>query len=398
MGHGVISYNSEPKLTKKRVLFTPTVTTDTLRAGYVVCYDHDRNTDMSGTSVAAGTLNPARFLCVEKPKTANLRFVAGIVCPESEGAVNGDWIDIYELNGADIQVWTDQDCTNGTTTLAATDGSYICTATGAANVALGLAKDTINRSVDNGFCLMKSYPTAGLIGDITAVSAALSTLQESAVSDLTSAVSDLDSRCDSLTTAIASVESSLSSVIASQAVIASDATSEAKASGHSELLSQAKILSDLVETVDSKQNDSITSLIAADDSLESALSDATSAVKESAFSHISSLEVNLSDAISAVKSDLVSALSDVDSRCDSLATALASVESTLSSVIASQAKIASAATSDAQASVTALANDATSVLASTKITSTTSLLVCLSKITLADGTTFSCVTNVKSAS
>jgi len=341
MSHGIISYNSEPRLQKKRVLLTPTVAADELKAGHVVCYDHDRSTDMSGTTVSAGTLNPARFLCVEKPKTANLRFVAGIVCPESEGAVNGDWINIYELNGADIQVWTDQDCTNGTTTLAVTDDSYIVTAAGAANVALGLAKDTIARAGTNGFCLMKSYPSAGLIGDITAVSAALSTLQESAVSDLTSAVSDLDSRCDSLTLAVASIESTHRSVIASQAKIASDATSAVKDSGHSELLSQAKILSDLVETVDSNQNDSITSLIAADDSVISRCSTYTSAAKESCFSHISSLEDWCSDTMSnmtaSINTQIDSAISDVSAgyatRCDSIETRMLSVTSDMTASI-----------------------------------------------------------------
>jgi len=34
---GIISYNSEARLQKKRVLFEPADSTDTLKAGYVVC-------------------------------------------------------------------------------------------------------------------------------------------------------------------------------------------------------------------------------------------------------------------------------------------------------------------------------------------------------------------------
>ena len=173
---GTISYNSEAILQKKRVLFEPGTSTDTLKAGYVVCYNNDRTTDLRGVTVDAGTLNPARFLQVEKPKTANLKFVAGIVCPSGEGAVSGDWVDIYELNGADIEVYTDQDCTNGTTQLAVSNGSYIMTAVGAANVTLGLAKDTIARAGTSGMVLMSSrIMVAGDATDYATISAVVST-------------------------------------------------------------------------------------------------------------------------------------------------------------------------------------------------------------------------------
>ena len=150
------SYNSEPLLVKKRVLFKPATSSDTLKAGQVVCYNNDITTDIDGATVAAGTTNPGRSLIVEKPASGNLLFVAGIVCPESDGAVDGDQINIYILNGADIPVYTDANCTNGTTILAAKAGTYNVSASATGTVQIGIAKDTINRSVTNGLCLMCS--------------------------------------------------------------------------------------------------------------------------------------------------------------------------------------------------------------------------------------------------
>jgi len=176
--------------------------------------------------VAEGLQNPARFLQVEKPKTDNLNFVAGIVCPSGEGAVSGDWIDIYILNGADIPVWSDQDCTNGVTTLAVTDDSYICTAAGASNVNLGLAKETKDRSGDNGLILMKSYQPQAAASGYTAISAALSNvvslvsvLSAEDISDVSNMASANSAACSSLATDIATESATQSSLITDIALI-----------------------------------------------------------------------------------------------------------------------------------------------------------------------------------
>ena len=328
---GKISYNSEIALRSKRVKFEPTTATDTLKAGYVVCYNNDRTTDMNGTTVALGTLNPARFLSVEKPKTANLNFVAGIVAPSGEGATDGDWVDIYELNGADVQVYTDQACVNGTTTLAVTDGSYLVTAAGASNVNLGLAKDTIDRSGagDNGFCLMRSYTPLAAASGYTAISAALS--------NVTSLVSVLSAEDISDVSNMASANSvAIASVLTRALSITSDMTASINTmvdSMHSDMTASINTqidsaISDVNAVIDSAISDVVATAVAETASLATAIttaagvaSDLTSAAKESCFSHISSLEVNLSDAMStmtaSINTQIDSAVSDLNATIDS---------------------------------------------------------------------------------
>ena len=343
----VISYNTEPILQKKRVLFEPETSTDTLKAGYVVCYNNDRTTDLRGTSVAEGAQNPARFLQVEKPKTANLNFVAGIVCPDSEGAVDGDWIDIYLLNGADIPVWSDQACVNGTTTLAVTDGSYLATAVGASNVSLGLAKETINRTTP-GLVLLKSYQPASPATSYATLSALVGVLSD-AVSELdVSAMDDLSDVVSANSIAIASVaadvatNSNLLSELSSLTSVLSDQCATGDASLATAISTAEDALSDAVSNVIATDTASLATAIT---TAAGVASDLTSAAKESALSHIVSLEDFCSDLISLNSSAIASVAVDI-----------ATISNTLSAV-SNQASLVS---NLAQSNATDIANGVTS--------------------------------------
>jgi len=447
---GKISYNSEIALRSKRVKFEPAVTTDTLKAGYVVCYNNDRTTDLRGTTVAAGTTNPARFLQVEKPKTANLKFVAGVVAPSGEGAVNGDWVDIYELNGADIPVWTDQSCTNGTTLLAVTDGSYLLTAVGSANITLGLAKDTIDRSETNGFVLMSSkVRAAGDATDYATLSAVVSTNSAllSTISNL-AAVITTDELSTLLSNAISTeisgntslatmVDSDISDLTASINAMVDSAISDLKASSQSELASQVKILSDATSALKESALSDIASVATA---LNSAISDVVAtAVAETASlatmvdsavsdltTRIDSVEVHMlsvtsdmtasintmvdsmhSDMTASINAQIDSAVSDLNATIDSaisdvVATAVAetaslaaALDSAISDVNAELDLVSDMASSNS-AAISNLDNDDVSVLASVAFTTLTSLHIGYTKITAADGTQYSVVGFVKS--
>ncbi len=461
MSDGVVTYNSEAILAKKRVKFVPASSTDVLKAGYVVCYNNDITTDLNGDTVAEGLQNPARFLVVEKPKTANLKFVAGIVAPSGEGAVSGDYVDIYELNGADIAVWTDQSCTNGTTDLAVSNGSYIMTATGASNITLGSCKETIARNVTNGLVLMSSrVRAAGDSTDFAAISAVASTN-----SALLSAVSNLAAiiTTDELSTAVSQLTASEATNNASIVTLVRSANSDQTASINTQ--------------IDSAISDATAVFGAADVSNSKRLSDATSAAKESALSDLTSVATALDSAISdmttrvdsvevrllSVTSDMTasintridsansdqtasintqidSAVSDLDARVDSVETRMLSVTSDMTASINTQIDSAVSdlttridsvevrmlsVTSDMTASIntmvdsaisdvnaeldlvsdlasgnsvgiTALDNDAVSVLSSLAFTSLDSLHIGYTKITMADGTQFSVVGFVKS--
>lgn len=148
--NSVISYHFDARAEKKTVVYRPVDSTDTLQTGYIVCYNNDITENVSGVAVPEGETNAARSYIVEKPTTANVKFIAGIVADESGGAVAGDTIVIYVLNGADMEVFTSLDCTNGTTELFAANGSYIAVATASGAMRIGLAKQTVNRSGTNG--------------------------------------------------------------------------------------------------------------------------------------------------------------------------------------------------------------------------------------------------------
>ncbi len=152
---GVVSYNTEARKDVKKVRLESTIT-DTMKEGYILCYNSDLTVDMNGDAVTAGTINPAKFLEVEKPAAGNLLFVAGVVDARSIGKTGGDWIYIIELDGSDIEVFTDQSCTIDVTELSVEAGSYFATAN-SGGVKIGLCKDTIDRSSTNGKVLIQTY-------------------------------------------------------------------------------------------------------------------------------------------------------------------------------------------------------------------------------------------------
>jgi len=91
---------------------------DTLSGGYNLCYNWDYGT--------ASDAEVGRAWRVEKPATANLKYYAGPVTEAYDGFTGPGMVEIYVPNrrGQRVPVWTDQDCTIGTTILAVKDGSY----------------------------------------------------------------------------------------------------------------------------------------------------------------------------------------------------------------------------------------------------------------------------------
>lgn len=151
------------KISKKRVYYEGT---DTLLEGYLLCYNYDTTTDRDGDTIAEGSQCNGRYLKVEKPSTNNANFFAGVVAAESANKVGPCEITIIEPTSVIIPVYTDVNCTNGTTYLYAANATYIAQATGA--VVIGLANETINRSGTNGLTLCRikiNEPTNATVSD-----------------------------------------------------------------------------------------------------------------------------------------------------------------------------------------------------------------------------------------
>ena len=155
-----VQFNSQ-KLSTKKVQYTGS---DTLKVGYLVCYNFDTTTDMDGTTISEGSQCNAKYLTVERPAAANLQWFAGTVLKlGSLDGEYGDWITIAEPNGAQVPVWTNQNCTVGRTLLALrVEGSattdYMAKApvnassTYPARV-IGIADETVDRSSTTGLVL-----------------------------------------------------------------------------------------------------------------------------------------------------------------------------------------------------------------------------------------------------
>lgn len=169
----VVSFGFEPLLVKKRVVFRPASSTDTLKTGYALCYNYDlvedwqENTQTAPdgpdavASYAEGNQEfNARFLTVEKPLGKNIDHFAGWVCEESDGAGDGEFINIYvPVEGAVIPVYTDLSVANSATVLAVNPGSYamgnpVYGGSTTSSVMQGIALETINRSSVNGLTWM----------------------------------------------------------------------------------------------------------------------------------------------------------------------------------------------------------------------------------------------------
>jgi hypothetical protein len=142
-----VSYHSE-RVQKKRVYYTGD---DILREGYCLCYDRD-----SVTGGSAGEANVNRALHVEKPAAGNLRYFAGLVSAEDAGKAGPCWVTVIEpasSPGRLASVYAAVDCTLGATRLAVAADSYAAVAAASDNVPVGLAMQTVNRSVTPGLVL-----------------------------------------------------------------------------------------------------------------------------------------------------------------------------------------------------------------------------------------------------
>jgi len=162
-----VTYKSE-KVSKKRVYYTGG---DQLLEGYCLCYDRDNGT--------ASDSDISRAYRVEKPATANLKYFAGVVSEEDSGRTGPCWITIVEPEpcpGRLVNVYTDQDCTLGTTKLAVKDASYAAGAVGASNVTVATAMQTVDRSSTNGIVLAQMEGASSIEVD---VAAAVSSLTDS---------------------------------------------------------------------------------------------------------------------------------------------------------------------------------------------------------------------------
>jgi len=152
-----IEYYQE-KTHRKRVYYTGS---DVLKNGHALCYDRDNITAVSrsdgSTAIAAANASYARAIYVEKPASGNLSNFAGIVAESSETTEAGPrWIDIIEPTGGLIEVFTEENCTMGTTMLSVKPDSYVF---GGASEGLpvALAHQTVDRSTTNGLVQAELY-------------------------------------------------------------------------------------------------------------------------------------------------------------------------------------------------------------------------------------------------
>jgi hypothetical protein len=115
---------------------------DTLKPGYILCYNSDYGT--------ASASDEDRMYRVEKPSSSNMDRIAGIVSQGTGTRVGPCVCEIYELSPSMslLPVYTDQDCTQDSTTLFAQPGSYMAKSNGAKYI--GKAAQTVDRSSTNG--------------------------------------------------------------------------------------------------------------------------------------------------------------------------------------------------------------------------------------------------------
>jgi len=174
MSRPTIQNGQETLTLKKSVVFRPAVSTDTLKTGYLLCYNYDSVKDWEENTKTVNSFSRAevdfaegsqdfnaRLLEVEKPASGNLNHFAGVVCEGYEGAVTGDVIEIaVPVEGSVIPVYTDLSVTNGATILAANSASYKATnplygGSTTPSAIVGIALETIDRSSTNGLAWMR---------------------------------------------------------------------------------------------------------------------------------------------------------------------------------------------------------------------------------------------------
>ncbi len=143
---------------------------DTIVAGMALCYNQDTTTNWLDvdkadynaevdTSTAEGYQNEGKVIRVEKPATANMKFLAGFVCDSTPnlGESGPGEVDLYVPNGAILKV-------RGTESFTIGDAIYIANAdyevTNVPQVGgfVGYAMETVDRSVTEGLLLAKIMP------------------------------------------------------------------------------------------------------------------------------------------------------------------------------------------------------------------------------------------------
>lgn len=146
--------------------------TSTIREGMPLCYNFDTTTNWLGvesidftstastitesTTTAEGYQNEGKFIRVEDPATANLKYLAGFVAgADHDGEDGPKALDIYIPNGAIVPVRTDASTTVGATALGIADGETLCISGG---TSVALAWETVDRSSTNGIVLAKISP------------------------------------------------------------------------------------------------------------------------------------------------------------------------------------------------------------------------------------------------
>lgn len=149
---------------------------DTLYEGYALCYNQDTTDNWNGVSsvgfttvasnvtesgtTAEGSQNEGKFIRVEKPATANLQWLAGVVAGHSTGITGPCAVEIYVPNGACVPVWTNKSCTIGQS-LGINNASYVLQAVTGDGTPVPCARveETVDRSGTNGIVLARLYPT-----------------------------------------------------------------------------------------------------------------------------------------------------------------------------------------------------------------------------------------------
>jgi hypothetical protein len=137
---------------QKRVFFKGAA--ETILEGAILTYNVDATADLNGTTVAAGDCNPAKWTEVQKPVTADLKFVAGVVAGSSYAGKLGDrWVDIYVPNGALVPCRGSASFTKGDAVYV-NNADYTVSKTTTGEF-VGWAAETIDRSTTNGLVLVK---------------------------------------------------------------------------------------------------------------------------------------------------------------------------------------------------------------------------------------------------
>lgn len=180
-----ISFGTDSNIVRKSVYYEGS---DTIYEGMAVCYNQDTTTNwlgwdkgnnQVGTTTAEGNQNEGKLIRVEKPATANLKFLAGFVCPGGWVGTSGPkLVDIYVPNGSTFPVRGTDSFTIGEK-LYVVNGDYeVTNDPSTASIPVGYAMETVDRSSTEGLLYMKSIIPGTKIEDppLTAGSGSLSPL------------------------------------------------------------------------------------------------------------------------------------------------------------------------------------------------------------------------------